>query len=76
MARFRKKPVVIDAFRLKGNVKIHTLEGIIHGDTGDWLIVGIEGEMYPCKHDIFVQTYEPINEGNSITYWKKEVENE
>jgi len=27
----------------------------------DWIITGIQGEFYPCKPDIFVATYEPIN---------------
>jgi hypothetical protein len=32
------------------------------GNVGDWLITGVQGEQYPCKHDIFVQTYEPADE--------------
>ena len=32
----------------------------------DWIITGIEGETYPCKPDIFEQTYDPIK--NSINY--------
>ena len=27
--------------------------------TGDWIIEGVQGELYPCKPDIFVATYEP-----------------
>lgn len=27
---------------------------------GDWIIRGIEGEHYPCKPDIFDQTYDPV----------------
>lgn len=26
---------------------------------GDWIITGIQGERYPCKPDIFAETYEP-----------------
>lgn len=29
---------------------------------GDWIITGVKGEMYPCKHDIFFATYEPVTE--------------
>ena len=37
---------------------IHTLEGDHRGDPGDWIIVGVAGELYPCKPDIFEATYE------------------
>lgn len=42
-------------------VKIRTLEGEMLGDLGDWLIIGINGELYPCKHDIFINSYEPVD---------------
>ena len=29
---------------------------------GDWIIKGVQGEFYPCKPDIFEQTYEEVNE--------------
>ena len=38
---------------------IETLEGVQMFRTGDWLIRGISGEWYPCKHDIFLKTYDP-----------------
>ena len=37
---------------------IHTLEGDHHALVGDWIIQGVRGEFYPCKPDIFEQTYE------------------
>lgn len=40
-------------------VMIDTPEGRMIGEEGDWLITGIEGELYPCKPDIFEATYEP-----------------
>lgn len=27
---------------------------------GDWIIKGIKGEFYPCKPDIFEETYEAV----------------
>lgn len=36
---------------------IHTLEGDHHARPGDFIIKGIKGEFYPCKPDIFEQTY-------------------
>ena len=88
--KFRKKPVVIDAFRWTGgddqtedpiwiieaikegrvyftlpgtkNVRlnIHTLEGVMVANPGDYIIRGIRGEIYPCKPDIFEATYEAV----------------
>ena len=62
MAKYRKRPVVIDAVRLTRRVTIHTLEGDMVGEPGDWLITGVEGEQYPCKDDVFQATYEPVDE--------------
>lgn len=90
--RFRKKPVVIEAFQMTeerrwGNAdwphwlheawnrgenevgafrpsdgpdqpEIVTLEGVMTVEWGDWIIRGVQGELYPCKPDIFEQTYE------------------
>jgi hypothetical protein len=82
MAKFRKKPVVIEAMQLTletaeeclafcgGKIKVHpligmvieTLEGNMTADNGDWILKGVAGEFYPCKPDIFKQTYEPVEE--------------
>ena len=37
---------------------IPTLEGEMEAHVGDWIIRGVQGEFYPCKPDIFEQTYE------------------
>lgn len=82
MAKFRKKPVIVEAIQLTGyesavaikewvgsqcniergdsTLSIHTLEGVMVADEGDWIIRGVAGEFYPCKPDIFEQTYEPV----------------
>jgi hypothetical protein len=39
---------------------IHTLEGDMRADIGDWIIRGVKGEFYPCKPDIFDATYEQV----------------
>jgi len=39
---------------------IVTLEGNHRADIGDWIIKGVKGEFYPCKPDIFEQTYEQV----------------
>ena len=33
------------------------------GCEGDWIIKGVKGELYPCKPNIFADTYEPVDEG-------------
>lgn len=38
---------------------IPTLEGDHKASVGDWIIKGVNGEMYPCKDEIFRMTYEP-----------------
>ena len=39
---------------------IKTLEGNHTATIGDWIIKGVKGEIYPCKPDIFSQTYEKV----------------
>jgi hypothetical protein len=73
MAKFRKKPIVIEAEQFFPEKKpwpsgvfqiwhlhyIETLEGRMMVDRGDWIITGVKGERYPCKPDIFEMTYDP-----------------
>lgn len=37
---------------------IYTLEGTMEAKIGDYIIKGIKGEFYPCKPDIFEETYD------------------
>lgn len=99
MAKFRKKPVVIEAFQMtkerrrdnsewpnwlnqawqkdfseEGSMSctefpnsdgtdrlmIQTLEGVHYVEWNDYIIQGIKGEIYPCKPDIFEQTYDKV----------------
>lgn len=83
--QFRKRPVVIEAWRFEGfgnrnfhsmpswcaavaqdrpatgSLFIKTLEGTMEALPGDWIIKGVKGEVYPCKPDIFIATYEPVD---------------
>lgn len=45
-----------------GGLDIITLEGVMRADVGDWIIRGVQGELYPCKPDIFAATYEPAED--------------
>lgn len=105
MAKYRKKPVIVDAVRWWGAEKtpdslfpkvfhgvikklpfwktlyiglslglreyrcppckygwVATLEGGHIISEGDYLIMGVKGEFYPCKPDIFEQTYEKVED--------------
>ena len=43
-------------------IKLQTLEGQMIASLGDYIIKGVQGEFYPCKPDIFEQTYERVGE--------------
>lgn len=58
--KYRKKPVVIEAYQTDKEMIVHTLEGDMKADPGDYIITGIKGEQYPCKSDIFKATYEEV----------------
>ena len=80
MAKFRKKPVVIEATQwfkdgdhpavIPGKLSgmpvfwIVTLEGDMMVTPGDWIITGVKGEHYPCKPDIFEMTYENADDND------------
>lgn len=89
MSKYRKKPVVVEAFQFyvdgmpdwfmdkvsscevtlrkcnynqydinEAYCEIKTLEGVMTANGGDYIIKGVQGELYPCKPDIFEATYE------------------
>jgi len=100
MGRYRKKPVVIEAWQwlfsdeqeecpewvnaaaikwpeqgslcfepnhsYGARISICTLEGVMCAVPGDFIIQGVQGEIYPCKPDIFEQTYELVHEGEMV----------
>lgn len=54
MARQPHKPL----FKENGKVIVPTREGLIHASQGDWIVRGVEGEVYPVKPSIFAKTYD------------------
>ena len=60
--KYRKKPVIVEAYQTDKEMIIHTLEGDMKASVGDFIITGVNGEQYPCKPDIFEKTYEKIEE--------------
>ncbi|MBT8303415.1 MAG: PGDYG domain-containing protein [Bacteroidia bacterium] len=58
----RKKPIPIKCIQIDEPFTVETMEGLMKGKKGDWLVIGIHGEMYPIDNDIFVKTYDLIAE--------------
>lgn len=52
------KDETVKLFGEPNELTIETLEGPIYADIGDYIIRGIQGEIYPCKPDIFEVTYD------------------
>ena len=54
--------LVVSEHNSSGSFDIFTLEGTMHANPEDYIICGINGEIYPCKPDIFEKTYERVEE--------------
>lgn len=77
---YRKKPVVIQAYPTDVELDIETLEGTHHASVGDYIIRGVQGELYPCKPDIFKETYEDVTDEeldlyNDFTEYEELIDN-
>jgi len=86
VAKYRKKPIIIEALQVtaemlndpEGNFKhldvpkdtiiwhdswsyvaVRNATGLNHAGVGDWIITGLDGEIYVCPGDKFERTYEP-----------------
>lgn len=47
----------LDENTINKKLKIPTLGGDMWASQGDYIIKGVKGEFYPCKPDIFAETY-------------------
>ena len=61
MFQARKKPVIIRAIQVTEDFQVETLEGIMKGKAGDYLVKGTQGELYPVKKNIFETIYEMVS---------------
>ena len=52
-----KKTIAIKCIQIDEPFMVETIEGTMNGKKGDWLMVGVNGEMYPCDQAIFTKTY-------------------
>ncbi|KKN85757.1 hypothetical protein LCGC14_0275620 [marine sediment metagenome] len=67
---YRKLPVVIHAVQIDCPFEVDTLEGMHTGSPGDFLIKGAHGELYPCKPDIFAETYELVDKELNLSWYR------
>jgi len=58
----KKKPIPMRCIQINEPFEVETLEGIMKGKAGDWLMIGIHGEMYPIADEIFKKTYDLVKE--------------
>ena len=56
-----KRPIVVHAKRIDEEFRVNTLEGNYkQGKAGDYLMKGVDGELYICDKEIFEKTYDFI----------------
>ena len=53
-----KRPIVVYALQINEDFAVETLEGLMKGQSGDYLMKGFKGELYICAKDIFERTYD------------------
>ena len=57
----KKKPIVIECKQIHEPFQVDSREGLLRGKKGDWLMKGVEGELYICDDDIFRKTYDLLD---------------
>lgn len=62
MTEYRKTKNAF-AVRIDDEFSVETLEGVMTGKAGDYLMKGAHGELYPCAAAVFEDTYEDANTG-------------
>ena len=58
--KFIKRPMQVRAVQINEHFEVSTLEGVMTGQPGDWLMEGIDGELYICAYSIFQRSYEQV----------------
>lgn len=57
-----KKPIPVRVHQVDEDFTVETLEGTLKGKAGDYLVVGVKGEMYAIDQEIFAETYDIVKE--------------
>lgn len=60
--KYIKKPIPIRAVQIPNPFSVKTLEGTMKGKPNDYLVEGIEGELYICDKNIFEKSYDIVKE--------------
>lgn len=55
-----KKPIPIKCAQIDEPFEVESMEGIMLGKPGDWLMIGVNGEKYVCDADIFKKSYDIV----------------
>ena len=78
-AGWKLMPVEATAAIVSGEVKltsngfeVKTDEGTMTGVGGDYLIRGVEGELYPCRLSVFAAAMREQVEGEAITWLRRQ----
>jgi len=53
-----KRPIIVDAWEMPADFEVETLEGTLQGKAGNYLLKGVQGELYPIKKAIFEESYD------------------
>ena len=59
---FRKRPITVDAIMLLCNMTIEDGEVQMKGSAGDWLVSDPVGRQYICNSEIFMKTYDEVDD--------------
>ena len=51
---------LIEGENMTTTATVQTLEGVMTAQPQSFLIRGVYGEIYPCRADIFLNTYEEV----------------
>lgn len=57
-----RKTAIAQAAKVDEPFTVQTMEGLMTGRAGDYLMIGVRGERYICEASIFEQTYEWVQE--------------
>jgi hypothetical protein len=61
MDKCKKKPIMIYCKRISQPFRVESLEGDMQGKAGDYLMKGVDGELYICDKKIFEKSYDIIS---------------
>lgn len=54
----RKKPITVGCVRIQTPFVVETMEGTMKGKAGDYLMKGVDGELYAIDYEVFHKTYD------------------